>query len=204
MASGHSASKAFYILLCAILGALLFIVIQRAAALIYYLLLNTNYQAYSLGLDYFQLSWVNFLTVLGALFFGFWYGIWLGLHWYNIVYEQGHGGLFHGFKGHWLHHEGIVRKPVSPAPAAPASAKSAVVAPVITTIKPASSNGSGRFMSKLTDRLERDSWDLDDLIKKDEPAAAPTKVIKPRAAVRSSIKVSTKAPVKRKPGAKIV
>ncbi len=175
----NGAGKAFYVLLCAILGALLFLVIQRAAALIYYLLLNTNYQTYSLGMNYFQLSWLNFLTILAAIFFGLWYGVWLGMHWYNLVYEQGQGGLFHGFRGHWLRHEGILSKQ-APTPAG-------------NTVKPVARTFSqpAKPPAKLTDRLESDSWDLDELMKKDQPAVK-TKTVKPRPP-----SVKRKAPAKR-------
>lgn len=175
-----TAGKAFYILLCAILGLLLFIVIQRAAALIYYLMLNTNYQSYSLGLSYTQLSWLNFLTLLAAVFFGLWYGIWLGLHWYEMVYESGGGhGLFHAFKGHWLHNEGITKTVKAPQQFS-ASPKPAV-----------------RESLKLTDitpqRRNEDNWDLDDLLKPELPAPAKP-LTRPKAAAKPATK--RKAPAK--------
>jgi hypothetical protein len=172
----HPSRKAFYILLCAILGAMLFLVLQRSAALIVYLLLNSNYQAYSLGLDAYQLQLLDWATMLAALFFGLWYGTWLGLHWYDIVYGQGRGGLlFHSFRGDWLR-----RGPVpASAPAAPAVGS--------ITVKPAM-----KPMVKLTDRpvandpASDEGWDLDDLLKPEIAApkvkpvvSAPRRVAKP-------------------------
>lgn len=94
----HSPGKALYLLLCAVLGALLFIVIHRAASLVYYLLLNSNYDLWSFGLSEVQLQAIDYLTLFAGLILGLWYGIWLGLHWYDIVYVQGTGGVFHHFK----------------------------------------------------------------------------------------------------------
>lgn len=164
MPNQRSSGKAFYLLLTAILGALLFIVIQRALALIYYLLLNTNYQTYSLGMDYYQLSWVNFLTFFGAIFFGLWYGIWLGLHWFDVVYEQGPGGLFHSFRGRFLHHEKVL-KPEETKPSA-------------------SSSG-------IIEKLQHDSWDFDDLAQQESDPVV-TKTVRPKAKSVTKRKNGTK------------
>jgi len=179
-ASVHPSRKAFYILLCAILGALLFIVLQRSVALIIYLLLNTNYQAYSLGLNPLQWYMADVVTVLAAVFFGLWYGTWLGLHWYDIVYVNGRGGLLRAFHGHWIR--------------AGRSAKSAT-APVSTsvTIKPT---------TRLTDRpsaasAAADSWDLDELLKSAgeskavSSAATKRRVAKPKVVAKTSVKRKT-------------
>jgi hypothetical protein len=180
----NSAGKALYILLCAILGALLFVVIQHALALIYFVLVSANYQTYSFGLNEYQLSWINFLTVLGAVFFGFWYGIWLGLHWHDIVYEQGRGGLIHGFVRHWLPRGEDSAKV---APSSPAE-------PGVTTIKPTIRTVNAPPV-KLTDRLQAESWDFDEL-KKDEPPAVMKTVVKSKP-VKAPAKVKRKTAAKR-------
>lgn len=176
MPTPQKSGKAFYILLCAILGALLFIVLQRAITLIYYLLLDTNFQSYSLGLDYIQLSWINFLTFLAAIFFGLWYGIWLGLHWYETVYDQGRGGLFHGFR-FWRHTQ-------EPKTSTVNSSEASTV-----TVKPAGSSSSA-----IIDKLQQDSWDLDDLMDQNPPPenSELSKTIKPKTRVTSKRKNGSK------------
>ena len=171
-----SSGKAFYVMLCAILGVMLFVVIQRAFSLIYYLLLNTNFKAYSLGLDYFQLSWLNFLTMLGALFFGLWYGIWLGLHWYDMVYVEGGGGVWQHIKQHLPHRSDLVKS----KPAGASLLSSASTAPTSVTIKP--TLRTTEVSPKLSHKSAAESWDLDDLLKKDAVIeAAVQAVTKPKA-----------------------
>ncbi len=172
----RSSGKAFYVMLCAILGVMLFVVIQRALSLIYYLLLNTNFKTYSFGLDYFQLSWLNFLSMLGALFFGLWYGVWLGLHWYDMVYEEGQGGVWQHIKQHWPGRSELAqdKKSVAPTMSAPAPA------PTSVTIKP--TLRTENLSSRLSDKSAAESWDLDDLLKKDAVIEAAVQVVtKPKA-----------------------
>ncbi len=189
----NSAGKALYILLCAIMGAVLFIVIQRALALIYFVLVSANYETYGLGLNNYQLSWINFLTVLGAIFFGFWYGIWLGLHWHEVVYEQGQGGLVHGFVRHWLHRGESGKKPGSGT--VPEAALNSSPGSAVTTIKPTVRSVAPAPV-KLTDRLQSESWDFDELAKKDEPAVITKTAPKPKSA-KAPAKARRKAPAKR-------
>jgi len=174
-----SSGKAFYILLCALLGLMLFVVTQRAVSLIYYLLLNTNFKSYSFGLDYYQLSWLNFWTIIAAAFFGLWYGIWLGLHWYEMVYEEGTGGLWQHFKQHW---------PKRESSGQPKAAQSTGAA-----VKPASTSVTIKPTVRSSDTPAQ-HWDLDDLLKKDDVIeAAVHAVSKPK---------PKKAPAKRKAAAK--
>jgi hypothetical protein len=178
----RSSGKAFYVMLCAILGVMLFVVIQRAFSLIYYLLLNTNFKTYSFGLDYYQLSWINFLSMLAAVFFGLWYGVWLGLHWYDMVYEEGSGGVWQHIKQHWPRREELVKQ--KPAPVAQPG--SLIQAPASVTIKPTLRTSD--ISPKLSHKSAAEGWDLDDLLKKD-------------AVIEAAVQAVTKPKVK-KPAAK--
>jgi hypothetical protein len=190
--ASHSAGKAFYILLCAILGATLFIIIQRALALVYYLLLNTNYNTYSFGMSAAQLQTLDLATVSAAVFFGLWYGVWLGLHWYQVVYEEGHGGLFHGFRGGWRHKEQVKQSVVT-------KSVNASSAPV--TVKPSTS----RLMDM--NKIGKRSWEFEDLLNVDKSKDIPAEetsspVIKTKTATVRKAKTngnnSVKSSVKRK------
>jgi hypothetical protein len=85
--------KSLYIFLCTVLGVMLFVVLQRSLALIHFILLNTNYQLFSFGLDPATLELINYISIGIAGFFGGWYGTWLGLHWHEVVYEKAQSGF---------------------------------------------------------------------------------------------------------------
>jgi hypothetical protein len=96
--------KSFYILLSAILGMLLFLMLDRIAVFFYLFLIaggfisaNINFAAFAV-LDYF---FSLLFCLLGA-----WYGIWLGLYWFRRVYEEGsHGGVIdHITKNYFFPH----------------------------------------------------------------------------------------------------
>ena len=59
---------------------LLFILLQRSLFLL----------AFLAGVDVlsFDFQRLDYFTFVLATFFGLWYGIWLGLHWYTAVYEE--------------------------------------------------------------------------------------------------------------------
>lgn len=72
--------KSFYIFLSMVLGVLLFLMLQRAAFLV----------AFLVGVDVSSLSAqaLSVVTTAIAVVFGAWYGIWLGLVWYVAIYEE--------------------------------------------------------------------------------------------------------------------
>lgn len=72
--------KSFYIFLTMVLGVLLFLMLQRAAFLV----------AFLVGADITSLTAqaLAIVTTAISLMFGAWYGIWLGLVWYAAVYEE--------------------------------------------------------------------------------------------------------------------
>jgi hypothetical protein len=162
-------TKSFYLLLCALLGILLFLVLQRAVSLIYYLLLDNDFNTFSLGMSLVQLQALNYTTIFIAVVVGAWYGLWLGLHWYHVVYEAGRGGLFHGFSGRWWHRE---RPPRSAA----ATERSPAAGPA-TTIRPMARTAP---MPRLSDMGARQrSWEFDDLVHaKTEPKSVNVPVMR--------------------------
>ncbi len=84
----RDAKRALYVFLCGLMGGLLFLVIQRSLVLIYVILLRLNPAVFSLGLNLGDLIALDITTVFLALAGGGWYGIWVGLHWYDVVYER--------------------------------------------------------------------------------------------------------------------
>lgn len=72
--------KSFYIFLASLLGMILFILLQRSLFLL----------AYLIGVDVLSadFSRLDYGTFMLASFLGLWYGIWVGLYWYKIVYEE--------------------------------------------------------------------------------------------------------------------
>src|SRR6185503_1491686 len=94
----YTSKKALYLLLCGLLGLILFVTIQQAAMLMLILLLVNQVGALDAGLQS-QITMFDSVSYILAMFFGAWYGIWLGIHWYAIVYEAGRRGLFHAFLG---------------------------------------------------------------------------------------------------------
>ncbi len=98
--------KALYLFLCALLGIMLFGVFHRALVVIYYLLQDGAYFHMPFSIGSADLQALDFFTMLIALFLGGWYGVWIGLHWYELVYEGEHrAGLFHGFLPHYFRKE---------------------------------------------------------------------------------------------------
>lgn len=93
--------KALYIFLCSILGVLLFSMFHRAVFVIYEII-GGFYPAISwLHLPFRTIAFIDFSTFLLALFIGGWYGIWIGLNWYKMIYEdRGVKTWFHGFVPH--------------------------------------------------------------------------------------------------------
>ncbi len=90
--------KSLYVFLCSLLGVMLFMMLQKSALLLLTLLLNAQgEQASLIGSD---IQVFDTVTYVLALFFGGWYGVWLGLHWYDIVYENGQGGIMRNMFSH--------------------------------------------------------------------------------------------------------
>lgn len=85
----NGAKKSFYIFLSGLLGILLFILLERSLFLL----------AFLLGVDVLsgKFAQIDYAAFIAATTLGLWYGIWVGLYWYQIVYEERtHAGVFGG------------------------------------------------------------------------------------------------------------
>jgi hypothetical protein len=88
-----SAKKSLYIFLCSVLGVLLFVTLQHSLLFVY---ISLSVLGWVPGASLAQLVAYNTLGWLASLFLGGWYGVWLGLHWFDVVYVRGeHKGLVH-------------------------------------------------------------------------------------------------------------
>lgn len=168
--------KSLYVFLSSLLGILLFVTIQRALSLIGLLLLNVDYATYSLGTTPLQVHAWNITTLILAIFFGGWYGIWLGLHWYKIVYEHGSGGLFHGLAGRFFHDD---EQPVI---------KQVVHHPKLEPekiVKPQTHHS--RSLDAIEENSSQSRWEFDELLnKKRNPHKSNKTASSSRVATRAS------------------
>lgn len=90
--------KSLYVFMSSIMGVFLFFLLHRLAFFFWAVIASATE---SLAAHYYSLSVLVFeyITLLLALLGGAWYGIWLGIYWYEKVYEEGsHYG--------WVHHIG--------------------------------------------------------------------------------------------------
>ena len=93
--------KALYVFLSSLMGTLLLVMFHRSLFVIYELLGDFFPNQQWLNMDPFLVVTADFFTMLLAMFVGGWYGVWLGLNWYKMVYEdRGVTGMFHGFLPH--------------------------------------------------------------------------------------------------------
>lgn len=88
----NGAKKSFYVFLSSLLGMMLFILLQRSLFLLAYL-----FGVRVLSPEFAHIDYVTFVV---ATFGGLWYGIWVGMYWYQLVYEEGRvGGLLSSWFG---------------------------------------------------------------------------------------------------------
>lgn len=94
--SSKEVKKSLYIFLASLLGIMLFLVIHKIVAFIYYMLLSVDFGTFGFDLDFVQILALDYFTLILALMVGAWYGIWVGMYWYERVYEEGsHKGVVH-------------------------------------------------------------------------------------------------------------
>lgn len=103
--------KALYIFLTSLMGMLLLLMFHRSVFVIYEILGNFFPDQKLLTLPWHVVVSLDFFTMILAIFIGGWYGVWLGLNWYKIVYEdRGVTRWFHGFiPHHWREGSGTTR-----------------------------------------------------------------------------------------------
>ncbi len=94
------AKKSLYIFLTSLLGVLLFLILHRLAVFFYLYLLAGGYLTTSL--NYLEFLALDYFTLAITLLCGLWYGIWIGMYWFEKVYvEKSHGGLVHHLSQHF-------------------------------------------------------------------------------------------------------
>lgn len=94
--------KSLYIFLSAILGGMLFLILQRLGIFFYLMLIAVDPNVFGLGFNYIEFQAVDILTAFAAIILGMWYGIWLGLGWFQEVYERGSSrGMLHHIATHY-------------------------------------------------------------------------------------------------------
>lgn len=88
------ARKSLYLFLTALLGTLLFLIAHRIVFFIYIYMLGAD--VLTTGMSYYQFLAIEYFSLIITIMLGAWYGIWLGLFWYEKVYEQkSHKGFVH-------------------------------------------------------------------------------------------------------------
>jgi len=95
--------KSLYVFLCSLLGMLMFLILHRLLVFAYLMLTAANPAVFGSSLSYLEILALDFASLLVVLMLGSWYGIALGLKWYEAVYEKGeHGGFVdHLVKAYW-------------------------------------------------------------------------------------------------------
>ncbi len=164
----NQSKKALYLFLCAVLGIIMFSFIQQSFWIIYVDLAAAGYLP--------QLNALNplpLVTLLAAFLLGMWYGIWLGLYWYEIVYERGGARWFYAFSGRGKK-------------TAPASAER------LPWEKPGTSSRADSSRWRLDDLLN----DTSKLVPEPEPEVDRPAASSPAPVITSTKKRTSKTPVK--------
>jgi hypothetical protein len=93
--------KALYLFLTSLLGIILFLMLHRSLFVIYDVMGSFFPGNPIFSADTRTVFTFDFISMLVAMFIGGWYGIWLGLDWYKMIYEEREGReWFHGFLPH--------------------------------------------------------------------------------------------------------
>jgi hypothetical protein len=88
------AKKSLYLFLTGLLGMLLFAIVCQVVFFIYIYMLGSGVVVASM--NYGQIFGGEYFILIIMLLLGAWYGIWLGLYWFEKVYEQrSHKGFVH-------------------------------------------------------------------------------------------------------------
>lgn len=99
--------KSLYIFLCSQLGVLIFLILHRLLVFFYLLLASISPEIFYGRMNYLETVATDFFTLIVVIMLGLWYGIALGLRWYEAVYELGHAGGFvdHLIRRYWPSHK---------------------------------------------------------------------------------------------------
>lgn len=96
--TSYGAKKSFYLLLTSILGALLFFILHRVVVFLFLYALASG--ALNTTVSYWRFTIYDQASLALVLLLGAWYGIWVGMYWFQKVYEE---------KNHWgvIHHMAV-------------------------------------------------------------------------------------------------
>lgn len=176
----QSKRKALYVFLTTLLGVLMFLMLHRAIFVIYDILAGFYPINPLFDVSSSIVAGADFITMIVAVILGGWYGVWLGLDWYRMIYEErGVTRWFHGFLPHNLRRERSHKA---------STAKQAVVPKHITVQSLAGSPRVESFELFRRNPL-RPAWSLE------EVAAAPDK---PKRRVAAKKRVAKKRTTKTK------
>jgi hypothetical protein len=86
--------KSLYVYLSSLLGILLFLILHRLIFFAYLMLASLGFQPFVNEVSSLNFLALELFSLILTLMLGAWYGIWVGMHWYEKVYEEGsHPGL---------------------------------------------------------------------------------------------------------------
>ena len=184
-----SSFKALYVFLTSLLGMMLLVMLHRSLFVIYDLLGIFFPNVFIFQATAYTVQTVDFISLLSVMFIGGWYGVWLGLHWFDIVYEHNsHNKIFHALVPHnWRKSQDVKDKSVS--------------AGVPKKIVHASSSRSGATSFKSYRRQPEvdTAWNFDDLAEVQTETRKPArKTVVRKPAVKKTVvkKVVRKTVVK--------
>ncbi len=93
--------KALYLFLTSLLGIILFLMLHRSLFVIYDVMGSFFPGNPIFIIEPGVLFTLDFISMLVVMFIGGWYGVWLGLDWYKMIYEERESReWFHGFLPH--------------------------------------------------------------------------------------------------------
>ncbi len=187
--------KSLYIFLTSLLGMLLFLMLHRSLFVVYEILGNFFPGNIIFDVQPQVIFSIDFFSMILAMFIGGWYGVWLGLDWYKMIYEEREGRQwFHGFLPHHWRGYGRNHKSteVSHSPE-PEHAKTKSTNPKRIVVKGPTLSSSRRiesfasFKAAPTDK----AWSLEDVESTDSKTVVKPKrkaVVKKRVVKRKVAK----------------
>lgn len=90
----YTVKKSTYLFLTGILGSLLFLILAKLFVFSILSFETIGYSVFGIPSSRIEFVSAEYVFSLIVIMFGFWYGLWVGVDWYEKVYEhQTHGGV---------------------------------------------------------------------------------------------------------------
>ena len=187
----NSSFKALYVFMTSLLGILLFGLIHRALFIIYDIL-GDFYPKFSiLNASASTVQILDFFSLLLVIFLGGWYGVWLGFHWFHVVYEdEKFNKIFHGLSASRYFRSGNTSNKMQTEKTQTGMMPKKIFVRPKTAVQ---NFGTARVSTK------EKTWNLEDLATIAEPEtskAKPAKKVVRKAVAKK--RVTTKATAKKK------